>query len=80
MGMDYIRADYGVPAKRGARVKYTGGVDAALGTITGSLGHYLRIRLDGSKRSNLYHPTWEIEYVTPNLAMWASSSLPHRQT
>ena len=53
MGMDYIRADYGVPAKRGARVKYTGGVDAALGTITGSLGHYLRIRLDGSKRSNL---------------------------
>jgi len=64
MGMQYIRDAYGVPAKRGGKVVYTGGVNAMTGTITGSLGHYLRIQLDGHKRSDLYHPTWEIHYVT----------------
>lgn len=58
--MDYIRLKYGVPAKRGARIKY--GCNR-LGTITGAAGGYLRIRLDGEKRSQRYHPTWNIEYI-----------------
>ena len=56
--MDYIRLRYGVPAKRGARIKYGN----AFGTITGADGGYLCIRLDGEKRSKRYHPTWRIEY------------------
>lgn len=56
--MEYIRVTYGVPAKRGARVKYGG----APGIITGALSGYLRIRLDGENRSKLYHPTWNLEY------------------
>lgn len=56
--MDYIRRFYGVPAKRGRRVRFKG----VPGTITGSCNARLRIRLDGDKRSGVYHPTWEIEY------------------
>ena len=45
--MDYIRKTYGVPAKRGARVQYVGDGFAQAGTITGSNGSHLWIRLDG---------------------------------
>jgi hypothetical protein len=57
--MDYIRRHYNVPAKRFGRVKFQG----KLGTITGSDGAYLRIRLDGERRAGKYHPTWQIEYL-----------------
>ena len=56
--MEYIRLKYGVPAKRGARVKY----GDAHGTITGADGGYLLIKLDGEKRSKRYHPTFNITY------------------
>jgi len=58
--MDYIRRTYQVPAKRGGRIKYKG----KLGTITGSRGGYLRIRLDGESWINSYHPTFAIEYLS----------------
>jgi hypothetical protein len=57
--MDYIRRRYGVPAKRGARVKYFN----THGTITGSSNGRLRIKLDGEKHSFRFHPTWNIEYT-----------------
>ena len=57
--MQYIRDHYRVPAKRGARVRF----DGRPGVITGSAGQYLYIRLDGEKRSEMYHPTWQIDYV-----------------
>ena len=65
MSMDYIRQAYGVPAKEGGRVKYTGDGKAGpqLGTITGARGCYLLIRLDGEDRSEPYHPTWKLEYL-----------------
>jgi len=56
--MKYIRGAYNVPAYRGRRVAYMG----KMGVITGSRGHYLRIRLDGEKYSCNYHPTYEIDY------------------
>jgi len=60
MSMAYIRRYYGVPAKRGGRVKYRG----KPGTITSADGCYLRTRLDGETQNHLrYHPTWEIEYL-----------------
>ena len=60
MSMQYIRDYYGVPAKRGGRVRFQ---DRVNGTITGTKGGHLRIRLDGNKFSRPYHPTSEIEYL-----------------
>lgn len=67
MSFDYIRQAYNVPAKRGARVRYTGDCtkrgQPKLGTITGANGAHVRIRMDGDSFSNNYHPTWELEYL-----------------
>jgi hypothetical protein len=67
VSLDYISRTYGVPAKRGQRVRYTGDkgpkVSAREGTITAAEGAHLRIRMDGDSFSNVYHPTWELEYL-----------------
>ena len=67
MSMDWIRSHYGVPAKLGGRVEYTrseGSTDApAMGTITGTDGQYLKVRLDGEKHTLPYHPTWQLRYL-----------------
>lgn len=63
MSMKYIRDTYGVPAKRGGRVEFTGSALPIMGTITGSKGARLRIRLDGATVSLNYHPTWELKYL-----------------
>jgi len=67
MSMEYIRKTYGVPAKRGGdvRVMLDDGVGIP-GTITGSKGKYLRIRIAGRRRSGLYHPTHALEYMEPS--------------
>lgn len=67
MSMDYIRTYYSVPAKHGGRVEYTGTGKPTLGTITGTRGAHLRIRLDGFKRSGYFHPTWCLTYL-PQIA------------
>lgn len=63
MSMAYIRQTYGVPAKRGARVEYTGEISPTIGTVTGSEGARLRIRMDGEPHTGIYHPTWELRYL-----------------
>lgn len=64
MSMKYIRDRYGVPAKRGARVRYSGGDMPVEGTITSAApGAHLRIRLDGDKGVCYFHPTWKLEYL-----------------
>ena len=73
MSIQWIRDNYGVPAKLRGRVEYTpceGSKDETgkLGTITGVSGPHLLIRLDGEKHSRPYHPTWQLRYldeVTP---------------
>lgn len=62
MSLKAIRQFYGVPAKRGMRVVYTGYDNPRPGTITGSSGMYVRIRLDGERGSGRYHPTWRVDY------------------
>ena len=59
MSLAYIRNYYGVPAKKGVRVKAYG----KPGTITGASNAHLLIKLDGEQRSNPYHPTHDIEYL-----------------
>lgn len=63
MSLQYIRDTYGVPAKRGGRVEYTGNGKSIQGTITGSRGPHILVRLDGDKRSVPFHPTWKIRYL-----------------
>jgi len=63
---DYILATYQVPARTGRRVRYTGGNAPRMGTIVGSFGNYLGIRLDGEKEIGRYHPTWALEYLDEN--------------
>jgi hypothetical protein len=58
--MEYIRKCYGVPAKRGGHVIYSG---SRYGVIVGSKGKYLRIRLDGETRIKSYHPTYLLTYI-----------------
>lgn len=62
MSIEYIRNFYNVPAKIGTRVKYEG----KLGTIKGTKNAYLKILLDGEKKTKCYHPTYNIEYITEN--------------
>ncbi len=57
--MDNIKQTYGVPVKKGGRIKFQG----KPGTIVGVRGAYLRVRLDGEDSVGNYHPTWEMEYV-----------------
>jgi len=67
MSMKYIRDHYGVPAKRGMRICFSGGQDGQgrHGTIVGAMRQYLRVRFDlyPTVVRNL-HPTWEVEYLT----------------
>jgi len=64
MSLQTIRKTHLVPAKRYGRIRYTGTKDKPrIGTIVGSHGGYLRIRLDGDKQIGTYHPTWMIEYL-----------------
>lgn len=61
--MQYIRDTYGVPAKRGARVRYSTAAGPRAGTITSARNGKVRIRFDGLKNSYLHHPTWKLEYL-----------------
>lgn len=63
--MDYIRRTFGVPAKRGGRIRFSGniGPEPLTGTIVGSQNGRLRVRFDGEYRTRLLHPTWEIIYL-----------------
>lgn len=68
MSMEWIRRNYGVPAKRGGRVEYTpceGSPDkpGRFGTITGARGAHIRVRLDGERHASPFHPTWQIRYL-----------------
>ena len=62
MTMTFIRCTYGVPAKRGARIRYTDGV-SKLGTITSAKGLYLRVLFDGERNTRILHPIWNVEYL-----------------
>jgi hypothetical protein len=64
MSFEWIREYYGVPAKRGARVKYTGVAGKPqLGSITSASGGHINVRIDGDALPRPFHPTWEIEYL-----------------
>lgn len=49
-GMEYIRRSYGVPARRGGRIKYMG---KKTGIILSSRYGRLRVRFDGEKKTSI---------------------------
>ncbi|GHE82587.1 hypothetical protein GCM10019059_44960 [Camelimonas fluminis] len=67
MSMAWVRKYYGVPARRGGRVEYTGGwkdkAKSTLGTIRSASGGRLNIQLDGEKHASPFHPTYELRYL-----------------
>lgn len=63
MSMEQIRKTYGVPAKRGGRVEYTGYGFPELGTIVSATGSELRIRLDNHKNMTYLHPKAKLRYL-----------------
>ncbi|PWJ80576.1 hypothetical protein C7441_112118 [Pseudaminobacter salicylatoxidans] len=65
MSMDWVRKRYGVPAKRGGRVIYSGGKTPEYGTIMSARDGRLYIRLDGMEYTHPlpFHPTWELHYL-----------------
>lgn len=56
----YVRAYYGVPAKRGTRVTICG----KPGRITSGAGNYIRVLMDGERKPGIYHPTWRVDYLS----------------
>ncbi|MEG3640645.1 hypothetical protein [Magnetococcus sp. PR-3] len=59
MSVQYIREAYGIPCKRGGRVRYNG----KFGTLT-SFSSRVHIRFDGEKRSRIFHPKTDgLEYL-----------------
>lgn len=63
MSMAWVRKTYGVPAKRGGRVEYSGEGRPELGTIASASGGRLCIRLDGIRHTMPFHPTWKLRYL-----------------
>jgi hypothetical protein len=67
MSLKQIREQYGVPAKRGARVVYTSSRGVLRGTIKSAAAHgmYIMVHLDGDPKNlrRCFHPTWNIEYL-----------------
>lgn len=61
--MEYVRNRYGVPARRGGRVEYTGCGKKELGAIRSASDGRLNIQLDGIKHTMPFHPTWELRYL-----------------
>jgi hypothetical protein len=64
MSMQYIRDFYGVPAKRGSRVRYSGSeTGPSVGKIVGARQQYLPVKFGHVPRPLILHPTWKIEYL-----------------
>lgn len=61
--MASLRRYYGVPARRGQRIIFTGLKHPVAGRIISACEHRLYIRTDDGRRFGPLHPTWEVEYV-----------------
>ncbi|TXT24395.1 MAG: hypothetical protein FD131_4992 [Rhodocyclaceae bacterium] len=79
MSLQYIRKTYGVPAKRGMRIRYTDGAGVIWnGAITFAKGPHLRVLVDdrvpGYRGRLILHPTDSLEYIQAD-----DNPVPNRQ-
>ena len=64
MSADFVRKTYGVPAKRGGRVRFNYR-ETHEGTIVSFPGPYIGVRFDEDPgRTVKLHPTWNVEYLS----------------
>lgn len=56
--MEWIRRNYGVPARHRMRIEY----DGKPATIVGTRGPWLAFRVDGERRITTSHPCYRIVY------------------
>lgn len=58
---EYFRNQYGVPARRGAPVRFGG----RSGKVTATCGSYVIIKFDDEKYGSRgrYHPIWNMEWL-----------------
>lgn len=72
MSMQYIRDNYRVPAKRGARIEYTDSTALFImgflyqprrGTIVAAKGQYIRVRFDNETIIRTLHPKCNVRYL-----------------
>ena len=74
-GMEWVRRNYGVPAKRGGRVEYTGDGRPELGTIiSATASGHLKVELDSQPRAIRLHPTWKMRYLDADSPQEASDA------
>lgn len=73
-GMEWVRRNYRVPARRGGRVEYLGNGSTIEGTIRSARGGYVYIQLDGDRHSLPFHPTWKLRYLHPDSPQEASDA------
>lgn len=64
MSLEYIRKRYQVPARRGARIKFSpcAGIIKE-GFVVAASGKYIRVRFTDFRRTVLLHPSWQVEYL-----------------
>ena len=74
MAYGYIRRTYGVNPRIGQRIKHFG----KSGAIIRPQGdpHYLRVRFDGQRHASNVHPTDQVEYSPPKVALWVAQEPP----
>jgi hypothetical protein len=68
MSLAYIRRAYGVPARRGARIRYLDDDGTVCtGRVTSARSGHLRVLVDdrvpGYRGRLTLHPTWHVEYL-----------------
>ncbi len=64
MSLKYISESYGVPAKKGQRIIYTGLNYPRPGEIVGSHDASIKVIFDDEpETTKLYNPVWDMEYV-----------------
>lgn len=67
-GMAGIRRFYGVPAKRGGKIRFNGDLGVIVGARQDAMHLLVRMK-EGSLVGHLgalpLHPTWRVEYVDP---------------
>lgn len=77
---EYVRSRYGVPAKRGGFVRFTGDpAGEKYAKIVGFNNGRLRVRFEDEKHISTLHPTWEVEYLPaepPMYGPWSAGRLP----
>lgn len=70
--MKWIRDNYNVPAKRGARIEYNDSTALFImgflyktkrGTIVASRGQYIRVRFDNETIIRTLHPKCNVKYI-----------------